>query len=79
MSDNLQNFEQKPRSVTATFYLVNDDTISVEGCSVLQIFFELNARFPEKLPFTSVEFSGANYTEKLENLELFKTILRRYT
>lgn len=66
------------KMIVATFYLENDDTISIEGSSVLHIFFELNARFPEKFNFSSVEFSGSNSHEKFRNLEKFQSILRRY-
>lgn len=66
------------KNVQAIFYLPNKDTITIEGTSVLQIFFEMQRRFPEGLKYNFVGFSGNTQEERFQNVKKFITIQRKY-
>jgi hypothetical protein len=61
----------------ATFYLRNKDSITIEGTSVLQIFFELQTRFPEGIKFEFVGFSGETHDERLAYVKRFYNIAKK--
>jgi hypothetical protein len=66
------------KRITAIFYLPNNDSITVGGWSVLQIFFEMQLRIPENFKYSFVEFSGDTQEEKYKNVRKFYNITKRY-
>lgn len=76
MSQNNNNLDNK--KVTAIFHLPHKDSITLEGWSVLQIFFEMQLRFPENLKYNFVQFSGDSQEERFANTKKFYNIIKRY-
>lgn len=62
----------------AIFYLPHNDTITVQGTSVMQIFFEYQKRFPDGLKYNFVGFSGKDQDERFKNVRKFYDIYRKY-
>lgn len=69
--------QQDDNFMFAKFLLENNDTITIEGNSVPQIFFELHNRFPEGIYCKAIGFSGKNQEDSSENLRQFLAISKR--
>lgn len=69
---------QDNKKVGVVFYLHDGDTITIEGGTVAEIFFEFHARFPDLISFKNVEFSGSGEGEKTMNAKKFAQLCRKY-
>ena len=79
MADNLPSFGKSFRPVVfARFMLENGDSISIEGNSITQVFFEMHKRFPESFKYKSIEFSGKDIEEAKKNMEEFFFLVKKY-
>lgn len=66
------------KSVGVVFYLHDGDTITIEGETIAEIFFEFHARFPDLISFKHVEFTGEGQFEKMINASKFAQLCRKY-
>ena len=74
------SFPEKPKEVivSARFILDNDDSISIHGKTIAQVFFEMHRRFPDNFKYKSIQFSGKDQDDARKNMQEFVSLINRH-
>ena len=73
------NFDgEKPPLMIARFMMGDNDSVTVGGNSVEEIFFEIVSRFPDRFSCTSIGFSGDNREEADERRKAFLNLAKKF-